>query len=242
MTPRILQSPLQTGALLLSEENAHHLIRVLRCAVGEAVVVFDGTGREADAQITQALADACVVEVGPLREPQRESPIQTVVVQSLCLADKMDWVVQKCTELGVSRVIPLRAQRSQLRLDGDRAIKRQAHWQRVAQAAAAQSGRNRVPHVDAVSSLTDLTTIFSHQAQPKTGWLLDPFCALTLSSATLSQSVWIAIGPEAGWTDEEEQTFESAGFVGIRCGPRILRTETAAAAVLAGLAVRAGEF
>lgn len=244
MTPRILHQPLQAGHLTLSEENSHHLVRVLRAGVGDPIVLFDGEGREAQATIRDLSPQACQVEAEPAVQISRESPIETHLIQSLCLGDKMDWVVQKACELGVTQVWPLRAARSQLKLEGERADKRQAHWQRIAESASAQSGRCRLPVIQPVQSLEAVLAAFRSQAQthPNQGLLLDPFAGPSIMTLPSSPVVWVAVGPEAGWTDTEEAQFQSAGFTGVRLGPRILRTETVASVVLTALAVRSGEI
>ncbi|MFZ9243809.1 MAG: RsmE family RNA methyltransferase, partial [Burkholderiaceae bacterium] len=139
--------------------------------------------------------------------------------------------------LGASQLLPVRTSRSQLKLEADRASKRQAHWQRIADSAAAQCGRNQVMTVLPIASFEAAVS----QAG-STAWLLDPFADQSLSTAPMTPDMTVAIGPEAGWSDEEEALARRAGFQGVRCGPRILRTETAAAVVLTAIAVRLGEF
>ena len=271
MQIRLFHSPLAQGPSKLSEEASHHLVRVLRAEQGHGVVLFDGLGNEAGARVVEANAKACMVEVGAVKTISRESPLQITVAQALCLGDKMDWVVQKASELGATLIQPLAAQRSQLKLEGPRLEKRLAHWRAIAEAAAAQCGRNAVPIVAPLQRSAEYFASIENSEDSKGGegseqfaqgkqneqsdqierrkkglkqtrWILDPFASESLGQAPLSNFLTIAIGPEAGWTDEEEGQAQRAGFVGIRCGPRILRTETAAAAVLAAVAVRIGEF
>ncbi|MGA0882638.1 MAG: 16S rRNA (uracil(1498)-N(3))-methyltransferase [Burkholderiaceae bacterium] len=242
MIPRV-HWPLATAGLnVLGPEASHHLIRVLRLSAGDAVALFNGQGLEAQGRILNAHAQACQVVLEPLVAVQRESPIRTVVIQSLCLADKMDWVVQKATELGAAEIWPVQAARSQLQLSGERATKRQAHWQRVVESAAAQCGRNHTPVVHPVTDLNAALNAFTDAGGEKTGWLLDPFGPASVSQAALKPQVWVAIGPEAGWTDQEEREARASGFQGLRLGPRVLRTETVASAILSVIAVRALEF
>ncbi len=247
MLPRILHPELTAGPNPLSEEASHHLVRVLRAKAGDAVILFNGLGQEAQAVLAEAHPQHSICQAQAPTTVNRESPAQIIVIQALCLGDKMDWVVQKACELGASQLIPVRTARSQLKLDGDRAAKRQAHWQRIADAAAAQCGRNQVMVVAPIASLESAltqtgSTRSDATAAPTTKWLLDPFAEQSLSTASLTQNVTLAVGPEAGWSDEEEILASQAGFQGIRCGPRILRTETAAAVVLTAIAVRLGEF
>ena len=237
MLPRIFHPDLGPGPNHLSEDASHHLIRVLRATEGDAVVLFNGQGQEAKAVLSLAHPKQSICQAQAPESINRESPARITVIQALCLGDKMDWVVQKACELGASQLVPVKTSRSQLKLEADRASKRQAHWQRIADAAAAQCGRNQVMTVSPVTRFEESLSVVG-----STAWLLDPFAEQSLSTAPLTQDITIAIGPEAGWSDEEEALARRAGFQGVRCGPRILRTETAAAAVLTAIAVRLGEF
>ena len=233
------------GTVVLSDDQGHHLCRVLRLAPGDPLVVFDGKGQEAPATVSHA-APRVTLSVGAFTPIDRESPQRIVVMQALCTGDKMDWVVQKATELGAAAVWPIQTQRSLVRLDGPRAVKRRDHWQKVAEAAAAQCGRNRVPTIAPLQSFVEALARAKESLHdptvPTQAWLLDPFAEESLSNAPLARQLLIAIGPEAGFTDEEESQARRTGFTGVRSGPRILRTETAAAAVLAAVATRIGEF
>ena len=242
MRIRLHQPGLAPGPLCLEPDNSHHLIKVLRATTGTVVTLFDGQGLEAEAVVADPNPRQCLVTVSTIEAISRESPTPSRLIQALCLGDKMDWVVEKATELGVQAIQPVQAARSQLRLEGDRAEKRLLHWRRIAAAAAAQSGRNQVPTVHPILRLDAALAEFAAAPAPQTGWLLDPFAQQTLTQAPLTGGLTIAIGPEAGWTDDEEQTAGAHGFVGVRCGPRILRTETAAAVVLAAVAARTGEL
>jgi 16S rRNA (uracil1498-N3)-methyltransferase len=172
----------------------------------------------------------------------RESPLAITVVQSLCTGDKMDWVIQKATELGAAVIVPLAAARSVLKLEGVRATKRVAHWATIAQAATGQSGRTLVPRIRPIQTLHEVIDEWRQSPSPKTAVYLDPFAGQGLSEAEISGPITLMIGPEAGWSDDEEALMQRAGFRGVRCGPRILRTETAALVALTALAIRAGEF
>jgi 16S rRNA (uracil1498-N3)-methyltransferase len=242
MTPRLYLPELQAGRIRLGKEQSHHLVRVLRLASGAFVVGFNGQGQEASMQLLAADAQACLVEAEPPQTINRESPLRTVVLQALCTGDKMDWVVQKSSELGASEIWPIQAERSVLRLTGSRAATRLEHWRKIAESAASQCGRNRLPRLAPIRTLQEAVLQFEAEPQPKSAWLLDPFADQSLSSAAIRPYMGILIGPEAGFSDEEEALARAHGFEGVRSGPRILRTETAAAAVLASLACRCGEF
>lgn len=242
MQPRVLFQNLKLGPITLDAAASHHLASVLRVAHGDTVTLFDGQGQEGQAQITQADRQQVSVVVHSIDRIDRESPADICVVQSLCTGDKMDWVVQKSTELGAKRIVPLAAARSVLKLEPKRAEKRLEHWQAIATAASAQSGRTIVPTVSPVMRITDFLATWKANGPDQTGLILDPFAQTKLSTVDLKGPITLLIGPEAGWTDDEETLARNAGFLGVQSGPRILRTETAAAAVLAALALRIGEF
>jgi 16S rRNA (uracil1498-N3)-methyltransferase len=259
-----------TATVRLSREQDHYLMRVLRLSAGDRLTVFDGQGREAPARVASTSPAGTELHLGHFQATSRESPLSIVVLQALCTGDKMDWVVEKATELGAAEIWPVQTQRSLVRLDASRALKRQDHWQRIAEAAAAQSGRNQVPLVAPVRSweqaLVKQKEAWQGSLQPSepqakaqsahpdttplrgsridAAWLLDPGAATSVSSASLPTDgqLAIAIGPEAGFTENEIALAVQTGFTGVRCGPRVLRTETAAAAVLAAVATRLGEF
>ncbi len=247
MQPRIHFPSLSLGNNQLDPESSHHLAVVLRAKPGERVVLFDGKGQEGVGVIRLGDRSAVCVDIESIASVDRESPVDITVVQALCTGDKMDWVVQKSTELGASRIVPLVAARSVLKLEGTRAEKRIAHWQAIAESASAQSGRTRVPQVTSIQSLQSVLDEWARARsemgpERMSGWLLDPFGREQLSKVPLTSSVTLLIGPEAGWTDDEETLAKRAGFTGLQAGPRILRTETAALAVLAAIATRSQEF
>lgn len=242
MQPRILCPSLAPGRQVLDPDASHHLVTVLRARAGDKVTLFNGKGSEAQATVLSADRSGVTVEAGAIAVITRESPLSITVAQALCTGDKMDWVVQKSTELGAARIMAVAATRSVLKLDGGRAEKRVAHWRAIAESAAAQCGRTVVPEITSVMSFADVVSDWKSQPSPKTGWLLDPFANDRLSQAPMQGTVTLMIGPEAGWSDDEDAMAKAAGFMGVQVGPRILRTETAAAVVLTAIAMKCGEF
>ena len=205
------------GELALPDELAHHALRVLRLRDGESVILFDGKGDEVAAQLS-VRGKAGFALLGERRHVNRESPLQVVLVQALAASDKMDWVVQKAVELGVSAIQPVQAERSVLRLSAERAEKRLVHWRQVAVSACEQSGRNCIPEVRALQGLAS--------------WL----------AAHRDGSCHVLVGPEGGWTDSELAACDAAGCRRVTLGPRVLRTETAGLVALAVLQARWGDF
>jgi 16S rRNA (uracil1498-N3)-methyltransferase len=236
--------PLLPGTeIALPGEVAHHAERVLRLAVGDEVVLFDGSGAEFAARLT-ALGAHPRAHIAERREPQRESPLGLTLVQALASGDKMDWVIQKAVELGVAAVIPVAAERSVLRLAGERADKRLAHWRQVAVAACEQCGRNRVPEIFGVQPLVRYLAEGRAEAGPGLlRLLLDPLPGRRLAELDRPAGpVHVLIGPEGGWTEVELAAARVAGCTSIRLGPRVLRTESAGLAVVAALQTLWGDF
>jgi 16S rRNA (uracil1498-N3)-methyltransferase len=227
------------GTTQLPEEAAHHAIHVLRLRTGDALTLFDGRGGEYAGRIAALERLRVSVDVLAHHALERESPLDVTLVQGVSAGEKMDFTVQKATELGVAAVQPVVAARSTGRIAGERAAQKRAHWQRVAIAACEQCGRNRVPAVQAPLTLEE----YCRSAAPAGGLLLSPEARLGLrdAAARLKGAATIAVGPEAGFAADEEAMLAEAGFVPVRLGPRVLRTETAALAALAALNALAGD-
>lgn len=237
-----VESALAVGArVTLPEGAAAHLLRVLRLGVGDDCVVFNGDGHDYDARIVAAGKRGGEVEVIGMRVVNSESPLRIVLVQGVARGEKMDWIVQKATELGVAGFVPVSSDRSEVRLDGERAARRLAHWRSVVVAACEQSGRATVPDVAAP---LPLAAALPHLPQAGLRLTLDPEAADSI--ATLpdpgGRPVVIAIGPEGGWSPRDRSVLADAGFSGMRLGPRILRTETAGMAAIVALQSRFGDL
>lgn len=239
-----VDAPLAVGAsLALPGAAAAHLIRVLRLGVGDACVLFNGDGHDYDARIVAADKRGAEVGIVDARVVGNESPLRIVLVQGIARGEKMDWILQKATELGVASLVPVSSERSEVRLAGERAGKRLAHWRSVVVAACEQCGRARVPDVAAPQSLSD--TVASLPADARR-FLLDP--AADTGIADLPQVAGqgppyvLAVGPEGGWSPRDRTVLADAGFTALRLGPRILRTETAGIAAIAALQSRFGDL
>lgn len=232
---------LRAGAMaLLPEDAAHHAVHVLRLREGEEVLLFNGRGGEYAGRIAAIERLRVSVDLLAHRPLERESPLAVTLVQGVSAREKMDFTLQKATELGVAALQPVIAARSVGRVAGERAELKRAHWQRVVIAACEQCGRNRVPQVLPPVQLAE----YCRRAGSADGLLLSPDALLGLrdAAARLKGAVALAAGPEAGFSAEEEAMLAEAGFVPVRLGPRVLRTETAALAALAALNALAGDF
>ncbi len=219
---------------------AHYLTRVLRLRVGNPLVVFDGCGGEYDATLAAATRDGVTLELGTHRDEDRESPLALTLGQGIARGERMDLVLQKATELGVSRIVPLLTEHTVVRLDAGRAVKRHQHWRRVIASACEQCGRNRLPNI---AEPLDFGTWIEQRDESASNILLEPGAAQTLAGvAKEGRPVCLLIGPEGGLSPVERETAKNNGFEPASLGPRILRTETAAIAALAILQSGVGDL
>ena len=219
----------------LPDEAAHHAVRVLRLRSGDEVTLFDGRGGEYAARIASIERTRVAIDVLGHRAVEREAALRIVLVQGVSSGERMDFTIRKAVELGVAEVHPVLAAASVARPKGERAAARHEHWQRIAIAACEQCGRNRIPEIREPVAL--------ERYRPGAGSkiLLSPSGAGKLADLAKGPVV-LAAGPEAGFSDGEEQLLLRAGFQPVRLGPRTLRTETAALAALAALNALAGDF
>ena len=222
----------------LPEESAHHAVRVLRLRSGDEVTLFDGRGGEYAARIASIERTRVAIDVLGHRAVEREAALRIVLVQGVSSGERMDFTIRKAVELGVAEVHPVLAAASVARPKGERAAARHEHWQRIAIAACEQCGRNRIPKVMPLLPLAD------YRAEGEVlKLLLSPLSQTPLSKiATQGESFVVAAGPEAGFSAAEDSALVETGFVPVRLGPRVLRTETAALAALAALNALRGDF
>jgi 16S rRNA (uracil1498-N3)-methyltransferase len=242
MPPRLhVDPPLTSGASLALPERAVRHAQVLRLQPGDAVTLFDGRGGEWSARIEAMSARGVQVQPLERRPVERELPLAVTLALAMPAGDRMDGVVEKATELGAMAIVPLVSERSVLRLAGERAAKRQAHWRAIAVAACEQCGRNRVPLVHAPQALAAWLGALAPAAAPgEARWLLGWRDARPWPGAAGAASVLTLSGPEGGLTAEEEALAAARGFVAVTLGARVLRADTAPLAVMAALALPAG--
>jgi len=237
---------LATGATLELPAGAARHVQVLRLQPGDSITLFNGgwseaaTGGEFDATITRMGRSDVEVLVGQHQAVEREMARRVHLAVGMPANDRMDWLVEKATELGVVSIQPLMTERSVLRLAGERAEKKVSHWQSIAIAACEQCGGNQVPRVRPVRSLASwLATL--DKAEPAGLWLLSlRETALTLHQRMVQDevaSVTFLSGPEGGFSSSEENSAFACGFAATQLGARVLRAETAALAALAALSV-----
>jgi 16S rRNA (uracil1498-N3)-methyltransferase len=229
------------ASLVLEERAAHHAIRVLRLRESDAVVLFDGSGGEYSCRIEAISGRTVTVRTGEHDPVERESPLALTLVQGLSSSERMDYTVQKAVELGVTTIIAVVAEKSVSRLAGDRAEARAAHWRRIAIAACEQCGRNRVPEISVPQSFARWLS-----AAPRTGLRLLALPGAHASLASVlsggAREITVAAGPEAGFSEREDRDLLGSGFQAVHLGPRVLRTETVAPAILAAMNALAGDW
>jgi len=235
-TPRFYcPLPLHPGErLALPDDLAHHAVRVLRLKPGQAIVLFNGNGGQYGASL-EIEGRAAWATIGPKEHLEAELPVPVVLVQGLASGDKMDWIVEKAVEMGVSHLVPIAAQRSVIQLTGDRREKRLRHWQRIAVAASEQCGRNRLMDVSPPQRLEEWLT---SKDSDHLCLVCHPEAGIELSTAVRDWNGPLAllVGPEGGWSDEELELMQAHALKTVRFGRRILRTETAAIALMGALA------
>jgi 16S rRNA (uracil1498-N3)-methyltransferase len=219
--------------------TASHLAKVLRVRTGDELTLFSGDGREFVGSIESVRGSRVTAAVGNCTDVDRESPFAVTLVQCVPRGDRMDFIVQKATELGVTRIVPVLSQRSVVRLDATQAESKAIHWRAVAVNACEQCGRNRLPVIEAPSALLNYLG-GSTPTSPRL--VLEPEMESSAAPLDLDAAAEIAIGPEGGFAADELDAFRIAGFARVQLGPRILRTETAAIAALTWLQTRFGDM
>lgn len=241
MPPRLhVDLPLSDSAELSLPPGPARHVQVLRLQPGAALTLFDGRGGEWSAEVLRIGRQAVDVRVGGHQPADRELALRVTLALGMPANDRMDLLVEKAAELGAAAVQPLLTERSVLRLAGDRADKRRAHWQAIAVAACEQCGRTRVPVVEPVRTLAEW--LASGPAAPDSRWMLSleadavPVSAQRLPVNTLT----VLSGPEGGLSDGERMAARAAGFCPVGLGRRVLRADTAPLAVMAFLALGAG--
>jgi len=232
-TPRVFHDSALMGKerVALEPQAAKHLLTVLRLKVGAPLTLFDGSGFEFQARIEQLDKKQVWVRLDGAHGPAVESPLRVTLAQGISRGERMDYTVQKAVELGVTEIAPVLTERSVVKLDADNSQRKQEHWLGVVTAACEQSGRVRVPTVDLPVTLPQY---LGKQTAPGLCLLLDPLAERSLSQypAPDDHRVTLLVGPEGGLSDKERELAAQAGFKGMRLGPRILRTETAALVAL----------
>jgi len=235
------EGPLTSGAVVsLSAAGAYHVARVLRMRPGAPLIVFDGSGMDFPSEIVDVDGDQVSVRLRSQTPATGESPLRITLVQGISRGERMDWTLQKATELGVIGVAPVLTSRSVVRLDEKQAAKKHAHWRAIVIGACEQCGRSRIPTVGMPVQLRDH---FANVRKDGMRLVLSPSAPASLAGiASLPSKVDLLIGPEGGLDDDEISAAQKAGFMPVRLGPRVLRTETAGVVALTVLQALWGDL
>jgi 16S rRNA (uracil1498-N3)-methyltransferase len=245
LTRVFVADELRSGSSVdLPRETGAHLAKVLRARSGDQIVLFNGDGREFSGVVEKVQGSRVSASIGAACVIDRESPLQLTLVQCVPRGDRMDFIVQKATELGVVRIVPVLSRRSVVRLDPEQVASKQAHWRAVAVSACEQCGRNRLPQVEAPQPLLKyLGTLPQATAGGNLRLVLEPeHPHLTEHGVRSVPCAEIAIGPEGGFAPEELEAFDLSAFARVALGPRVLRTETAAIAAIVVLQAQFGDM
>ncbi len=231
-----IDAPLSLGRHPLPEASAHYISRVLRLSAGSAVQLFDGSGSEFRGELLEVGKKSVIVELHERVTGMPESPLRIHLGQGLSRGERMDWAIQKATELGVTQITPIVSERCEVRLSDERADKRLAHWRQIAISACEQCGRSVLPVIHSPVSLRDWLPV---EADLKL--VLHPV-AEPLTSHARPQTLAFLIGPEGGLSESEVEQAANQGFQPARLGPRVLRTETAPVVALSVAQQLWGDF
>ena len=227
------------GRFELEPEPSHHLLQVLRLGPGATLQLFDGSGGEYDACITDISKKQVIVEVQDLLRQEPAAHLPICLMLGISRGERMEFALQKAVELGVSKIEPLFTERCQVKLSGQRLAQRMTHWRRLIINACEQSGRCRIPELAEPASLA----AGLQRQRPGISLLLDPRSDKSLPELPEPQgSVTLLVGPEGGLSETERSEALRQKFIGVRLGPRILRTETAPLAAIAALQTLWGDF
>ncbi len=236
-----IDDALETGLSIdLDKQRSHYLLNVLRLKKQDNIIVFNGTGGEAEAQINITDKQRVALEIINDNQLQSEARLKIHLIQGLSRGDRMDFTVQKAVELGVNEITPIYTEYSNIKLDAKRTERKTDHWRKIAISACEQCGQNYLPTINTPTRLGDILT---NDSATLTRIVMNPEAKQNLKSITLhDQAFTILAGPEGGLSESELQLLDSRAYTSIKLGPRILRTETAAIALIAAAQTLWGDF
>ena len=240
-SPRLYtERDLADSSLELDEAEAHYLGHVLRLALGRRLVVFNGRGVEREATVSSLQRRGATLALHAARLPTPASPLDLTLIQALPKSDAMDLIVQKVTELGVRALVPVYTEFSVVKLDAERSERRVDHWRKIARSACEQSGRHAPPHIEVPTHLSAALEALPAEAERL---VLEPSAENGLAEhAPPTRGLVVAVGPEGGFAAADWRRLDTARFVRVSLGPRVLRSETAAVAVCAIAQARWGDL
>jgi 16S rRNA (uracil1498-N3)-methyltransferase len=241
--PRVhVDQPLGPGyEVLLPEQSGEHIARVLRLERGHPLILFNGDGCEYKATLASLAKRAVTAEVTAVQAIERESPLHLTLAQGIARGEKMDWILQKATELGVARIVPIVTERTEVKLDEERAERRVLHWTQVIAGACEQSGRTRLPQLEMPQRLDRWLSALDDDGPLRLA-LIPGGDVGARDLPAMPHGALLCVGPEGGFSDKDISMLQQSGFRALRLGPRILRTETAGIAALAALQALQGDL
>lgn len=241
---------IKNGQVVLTGDDVKHITKVLRLEVGSEIVVLDGEGREYHAQLTELLKGKIVGKIIKETSSKVEPPILVNLIQGLPKGEKIDFIIQKCTEIGINSIKPVNTERSVVKLDTKKALQRVERWQKIAREAAEQSHRTIIPQIlgleDLQTVLEDIETkgliLIPWEAEKSLGLkeVLQKQKELMLQGT--GEEIYLIIGPEGGFSEKEIKSAVTKGAIPVSLGPRILRTETAGLAALTMILYELGDL
>lgn len=237
-SPRI-----EKGLLKVEGSEVRHIRRVLRLKVGDRLVLFDGSAKEYEGIIVEESPSSVVIKVQGIFSPPKESPLEVTLAQSLLKGEKMEYLIQKATELGIRRIIPFFSSRSVPLLDKSKKLRRYHRWEKIAIEACKQCGRITVPKVEPLQNYLEMLGMASPEALRLILWEKEgQGLKEVLKESKGRTTIFFMVGPEGGMSDEEVEEAERAGFIPITLGKRVLRSETAGLCLLSILQYERGDL
>jgi 16S rRNA (uracil1498-N3)-methyltransferase len=234
---------IENGLLKIEGDEVKHIRKVLRLKTGDEILVFDGLGKEFEGTIVEEGRSSVMVKIQDMLSPKRDSPLEVTLAQSLLKGEKMDYLIQKATELGVKEIIPFFSSRSVPLLEKSRSLKRHHRWEKIAVEAAKQCGRGVVPKIESLQTYSGMLHAASADHLRLVLWERDGIKLKDmLEGSKERRKVFFMIGPEGGFSQDEIEIAKRAGFVAVTLGGRILRAETASLCFLSILQYEWGDM
>ncbi len=235
------QPRIEEGMLKVEGDEVKHIRKVLRLKAGDEIVVFDGLGKEFEGTIVEEGRSSVIVKIQRILSPGGDSPLEVTLAQSLLKGEKMDYLIQKATELGVKEIIPFLSSRSVPLLEKSRRVKRYHRWEKIAIEASKQSGRDVVPRVESLQEYSDMLHAASTDSLRLIFWERGGIKLKEVLKRSKDRTkIFFVVGPEGGFSQDEVEEAKRAGFVAVTLGRRILRAETASLCILSILQYERG--
>jgi len=234
---------IQNGLLKIEGDEVKHIRKVLRLRAGDKIIVFDGSGKEYEGTILEEKPSSVLVKVQNTFFPQKDSPLEVTLAQSLLKGEKMDFLIQKATELGVNEIIPFFSSRSVPLLERTRRVERHRRWERIAIEASKQCGRGVIPKIESLKDFSEMLQIASPDGLRLILWEREGVkLKEVLEGLKKEAKIFFVVGPEGGFSQGEVDEAEKSGFIPVILGKRILRAETASLCLLSILQYQRGDI